>query len=220
MKLYSLPLSPYAARVRAAIYAKDLPVEIVAPPEDWRTSASYRQLNPLGRIPVLVLDDGTTLPESGVIVEYLEDAYPEPSLRPRAPEALARVRLITQVADLYVVQALMPLFFLFDAKEKDAAAIDAQLAKLDDGLAKLDSLLSPRTFAHGEKLTTADVWLTPVRFTLDGFMGFAGRPGLLDKHPRVAGYRDALQADRALERVWGEMTDGLKAFMQSRASGG
>ena len=75
MKLYSLPLSPYAARVRGAIYAKNLAVEIVTPPADWRTSPDFRALNPLVRIPVLVLDNGTTLPESGVIVEYFEDAF-------------------------------------------------------------------------------------------------------------------------------------------------
>jgi glutathione S-transferase len=168
---------------------------------------------------VLVLDDGTTIPESGVIVEYLEDARPSPPLRPRSPEALARVRLITQVADLYVMNTMMPLFALFDAKEKDTAAIDAQLAKLDDGLGKLDALLAPKSFAHAGQLTTADVWLTPVRFTLDGLMGFSGRAGLLDRHPRVAGYRDVARADAALGRVWREMTDGLEAFMMSRAGG-
>ena len=110
MKLYSLPLSPYAARVRGAIHAKRLNVEIVAPPDDWRTSPAYRALNPIGRVPVLVLDDGTSLPESCVIVEYLEDAHPEPTLRPRSAAGLAHVRLITQVADLYVMQAAMPLF--------------------------------------------------------------------------------------------------------------
>lgn len=219
MKLYSLPLSPYAARVRAAIYAKDLPVEIVAPPDDWQGSASYRALNPLGKIPVLVLDDGTTLPESGVIVEYLEDAHPQPSLRPRSPEALARVRVITQVAELYVMNVMGPLFLLFDAKEKDAAAIDAQVARLDDGLGKLDAMLEPKSYAHPGQLTTADVWLTPVRFSLDGLMGFSGRTGLLDRHPRVAGYRDVARGDATLGRVWGEMMDGLEAFMKRRASG-
>jgi len=59
MKLYSLLASPYAARVRAAIYAKNLDVPIVAPPPDWRASPEYRKLNPLVRIPVVILDDGT-----------------------------------------------------------------------------------------------------------------------------------------------------------------
>ncbi|MEA2953568.1 MAG: hypothetical protein QOJ96_3088 [Alphaproteobacteria bacterium] len=219
MKLYSLPLSPYAARVRGAIYAKNLPVEIVTPPDDWRNSAEFRAINPLGKVPVLVLDDGTALPESEVIVEYLEDKYPEPSLRPKSPEALARVRLITQVADLYVQQPMMPLFHLFDSAERDEAATEAQIKKLKDGLGQLDGLLQPGGYAYGDRLTTADVWLTPVRFSLNGLMSFSGRMDLLKRYKSVAAYAEAARADGILSRVWNEMAEGLQAFMASRGAG-
>lgn len=218
MKLYSLPLSPYAARVRGAIYAKNLPVEIVAPPDDWRSSPEFRAINPLVKIPVLILDDGTPLPESAVIVEYLEDKYPEPSLRPKTAEALARVRLITQVADLYVQQAMMPLFYLFNGAKRDEAAIEAQMQKLKDGLDHLDGLLQPGSYAFGERLTTADVWLTPVRFSLDGLMSFSGRTDLLKRYKSVDAYADIARGDGILNRVWQEMTEGLRAFMASRAA--
>ena len=211
-----MPLSPYAARVRGAIYAKGLSIDIVAPPEDWRTSPEYRQINPLVRIPILVLDDNTVIAESGVIVEYLEDAYPEPSLRPDTAEALAQVRLITQVADLYVMQAFMPLFSLFDAKTKDEAAITTQLGKLDEGLKHLEAMLLVGEFAFPGQLTTADVWLTPVRFTLDGLMSFAKRPSLLERHKAIAAYAETARNDAALGRVWDEMAEGLEAMMAAR----
>jgi glutathione S-transferase len=217
MKLYSQPLSPYSARVRGAIYAKNLPVEIVAPPADWKNSPEFLAINPLGRIPVLILDDGTALPESAVIVEYLEDAFPEPSLRPKSAESRARVRLITEVADLDVQQAMMPLFYLYDTGAPDTAAIEAQMQKLQAGLGHLDGLLTPGSYAFGDRLTTADVWLTPVRFSLDGLMAFTGRSNLLDKHKAVAAYADAARADGILDRVWQEMTEGLRAFMAARA---
>jgi glutathione S-transferase len=218
MKLYSLPLSPYAARVRGSIYAKDLSVEIVTPPADWRTSPEYRALNPLVRIPVLVLDDGATIPESDVIVEYLEDAFPQPSLRPPTAKELARVRLITQVADLYVMQAVMPLFYLYDAKTRDEAEIEAQMAKLEDGLKQLDRLLVPGKLAAGTRLTTADVWLTPVRFTLAGFIDFSRRAGLLDNYPAIAAYADVARAEPSLGRVWREMEGGLEILKTTRAA--
>ena len=211
-----MPLSPYAARVRGAIYAKGLSIDIVAPPEDWRTSPEYRQINPLVRIPILVLDDNTVIAESGVIVEYLEDAYPEPSLRPDTAEALAQVRLITQVADLYVMQAFMPLFSLFDAKTKDEAAITTQLGKLDEGLKHLEAMLLVGEFAFPGQLTTADVWLTPVRFTLDGLMLFAQKPGLLDTYKAITAYAETARNDAALGRVWDEMAEGLEAMMAAR----
>jgi glutathione S-transferase len=218
VKLYSLPLSPYAARVRGSIYAKGLGIEIIQPPADWRTAAEYRRINPLVRIPVLLLDDNTVIPESGVIVEYLEDAFPKPSLRPDTAENLARVRLITQIADLYVMQALMPLFSLFDTKKKDKEAIAAQLAKLDEGLSHLEAMLLAGEFAFPGQLTTADVWLTPVRFSLEGLMSFSGRRDLLDKHKIIASYADTARNDAALGRVWDEMSEGLAAMMAKRAS--
>lgn len=216
MKLYSLPLSPYAARVRGAIYAKKLPVEIVAPPADWRTSTTYRALNPLVRIPVLVLDNGTSIPESGVIVDYLEETHPNPPLLPKTAEERARVRVIVSVADHYVMQEIMPLFFLLDSQDGDDSEIEAGFAKLAKGLGHLDRLIDANAYATGGRLTAADVWLTPVRFTLDGLMGFSGRTTLLDDYKAVAGYAKVAQRDPALGRVWQEMTDGLAAMMKSR----
>ncbi|MDE1149433.1 MAG: glutathione S-transferase family protein [Azospirillaceae bacterium] len=220
MKLYSLPLSPYAARVRAAIHAKGLAIDIVAPPADWRTSAEFRALNPLVRVPVLMLDDGTGLPESAVIVDYLEEAFPEVPLHPVSPRDRAQVRLVTAVADQYVMREMGPLFGLFDTKNRDEAAITAQLAKLDAGLGQLDALLAAHagTYAFGNQVTTADAWLTPIRYTLQGLMGFSGRTELLDRHKAVARYADTLRTSPALARVWDEMEDGLRAFMARRAA--
>ncbi len=220
MKLFSLALSPFAARVRAAIHAKSLPVEIIAPPPDWRTSAEFRKLNPLVRIPVLVLDDGAALFESGVIVEYLEDAFPERPLRPRAPKDLARVRLITQIGEQYVMPAIMPLFGLFDTRTRDEGAIAAQVGKLDTALQQLNHLLRPGAYAVGDRLTTADVWLAPLRYTLEGLMSFSGRTELLDRHHAVKSYVGVAQNDPHLGHIWREMDDGLKVFMASRAAGG
>jgi glutathione S-transferase len=218
MKVYSLPLSPYAARVRAAIYAKRLTVEIAAPPDDWRTSLAFRALSPTGRIPVLVLDDGSGLPESGVIVEYLEDAFPDPSLRPRSALGVARVRLIAEVADRYVMQALMPLFGPLEAPVRDPAAIAARFETLDAGLQLLNSLLDADAYAVGHRLSTADLWLAPIRFSLDGLMGFSGRADLLARHKSIAAYADVVRRDSALSRVWQEMSDGLRAFMAARSA--
>jgi len=218
VQLYSLPLSPYSARVRGSIYAKGLSVAITAPPEDWRTSHEYRRINRLVRIPVLLLDDGTVIAESGVIVEYLEDAFPVPSLRPDTAEGLAQVRLITQVADLYVMQALMPLFELHDAKKKDKQAIAAQLVKLHEGLTHLEAMLLAGEYAFPGQLTTADVWLTPVRFAIGSLMGFARLPKLLDKHKVIASYEETARNDAALGRVWDEMAEGLEAMMAKRAA--
>ncbi len=220
MLLYSLPLSPYSARVRGAIYSKGLSIDIKLPPPDWRTSADFRSLSPFARIPVLVLDDGTAIPESGVIVEYLEEAFPATPLLPAKAEARAHVRFVTQAIDTYVMSPMLSLFFLLDAKPRDEAALHAGFAKLDDGLSRLEGLMSHGwPFACGDRVTLADVWLTPVRFSLDGLMGFSGRGDLLDTHPHLRRYVQAVKGDGALGRVWQEMVDGLASFYAGRAEG-
>lgn len=218
VKLYSLPLSPFAARVRAVIHAKNLDVEIVEAPADRARSPDYHALNPLGRVPVLVLDDGTALPESGVIVEYLEDAFPTPPLRPTGAADRARVRLITQIAENYVTVAMMPLFGLLDARHRDHPAISAQFAKFDEALGHLERMLTPGRYAFGDRMTTADAWLTPMRFAIGGLMAFAGRPDLLADRPAIAGYDAVAKADPHLGRVWTEMEEGMKLFMARRGA--
>ena len=99
MRLYSENNSPFSAPVRIAIYAKALDIEIVAPPGGLR-SAQYHTINPLGTIPCLMLDDGTRLPESAAIMEYLEEKFPDPPLLPVTPEARAQVRLLQRIGEL------------------------------------------------------------------------------------------------------------------------
>src|SRR5262249_11459680 len=77
MKLYQTCPSPFPTRVRLCLYAKGLSPEIIEPPGFHATRESkgdYFAVNPLGRVPALITDDGHALPESEVICEYLEDA--------------------------------------------------------------------------------------------------------------------------------------------------
>ena len=88
MILYSEPTSPYSAVVRVAVYAKQLAIEIVAPPGGLK-SDEYRALSGTGTVPCLKLDDGSALPESTVILAYLDDKFPERPLLPAGAEARA-----------------------------------------------------------------------------------------------------------------------------------
>ena len=212
MKLYSVDLSPYAARVRIAIYAKKLPIEILPPPAGGPKSAEYLALNPMGRIPVLVLDDGTPIPESETIVEYLEDAFPDPALRPHGPEAAARVRLIARVAELYVIIPLQGLFGQMDPTKRDAAVIEAGVAKLEEGLTYLESVMGEGGYAAGDKFTTADCEVTPVLFMVNAVLSGLGKLEIMAAHPKLNAYTETAKKDPVLAKVMGEMTEGLKAF--------
>src|SRR5258708_10789731 len=74
--LYHLPLSPYARKVRLVLAEKRLPVELHIE-KPWERRPEYLDLNPAGTVPTLVEDNGMVIPDSAVICEYLDEAYPE-----------------------------------------------------------------------------------------------------------------------------------------------
>lgn len=217
MKLYSFAVSPYAARVRIAIYAKKLPIEIVEPQFGAIKSPEYLALNPMGKVPVLVLDEGATIPESDTIVEYLEDAFPDPALRPQGAEAAARVRLISRVAEIYVKAPVFALFPMLQAKERDPEALEAGLKKLDDGIGYLERFMPDGPYAAGERFTTADCEVTPVTFFLNVVLSGLDRLELMAGHPRLSRYVTSAKKDPVLAKVLGEMAEGLKAFRAAQA---
>src|SRR5437763_2994836 len=91
--LYDAPRCPYCARARIILAEKDVEYETVEIDLDDRPAWIYEK-NPTGRVPVLE-EDAFVLPESAVILEYLEERYPDPPLLPldAAPRALARLTI-------------------------------------------------------------------------------------------------------------------------------
>lgn len=77
--LYHLPLSPYSRKVRLVLAEKRLPFELRIE-KVWEHRAEYLELNPGASVPTLVEGNGLAIPDSGVICEYLEEAYPDPPL--------------------------------------------------------------------------------------------------------------------------------------------
>jgi glutathione S-transferase len=89
VKLYDAARCPFCARVRIALAEKGFDYEPVEIDLDNRPGWIY-ELNPTGKVPVL--DDGFVLPESAVIMEYLDDRYPEQPLLPDDPKSRALAR--------------------------------------------------------------------------------------------------------------------------------
>ena len=90
--LYHLPLSPYARKVRLVLAEKRLPagLELEKP---WERRPDYLELNPAGTVPTLVEDNGAVIPDSSVICEYLDEAYPDPALPLMGDTILERVEV-------------------------------------------------------------------------------------------------------------------------------
>jgi maleylpyruvate isomerase len=167
MKLHGYFRSSAAYRVRIALNLKGLPVEHVSyhlRRGDQR-QPEYVAMNPQGLVPTLELDDGTALTQSLAIIEWLDEARPEPQLVPREPLARARVRAfayaiacdIHPVQNLKILKRLTRLNIGEEAVQDWARWINAQ------GLAACETLIAGTKgpFCFGTAPTLADVCLVP-----------------------------------------------------------
>ncbi|MFL5298406.1 MAG: glutathione S-transferase family protein [Phenylobacterium sp.] len=215
MKLYQTYASPFPTRVRLLLYAKGIEVEIVEPPgfhASTESKGDYLRINPIGRVPTLVLDDGRALPESEVICEYLEDAFPEPSLRPADAWARARMRLLSRICDFYVVMAMVPLFNLAGRSRRhwEPAAVEAAAGKLADALAYLEAYIGEDGYAVGGSLTQADGAIAPqLVLAAEWIPELFGTPDPLPGLPKLAAYWRAIQTDPIAARLIGETRDAI-----------
>lgn len=200
MRLYSENSSPYSAPVRVAIYAKGLDIEIVAPPGGLR-STQYHAINPLGTIPCLILDDGSRLPESSAIMEYLEEKFPAPALLPKSPEARACVRLLQRIGELHITAQTVELSHAAPNTEESAM----RLTRLVRGLSALQAVLSGEHFAAGPELTLADCQLAPALFRVPRVVEPLMHRDLIAAYPKVAHYIETSRAHPAIARTLDEM---------------
>lgn len=157
MKLHGTALSPYARKVRLMILEKGMQCEEVLSDLSDPDSAAKR-LNPLGKVPVLELDDGTALFDSVVIAEYLEAmSGPRliPAVGPQRWQTLTTAALADGLMDAVVTRLL--------EKRRDLAlqsesVFDKEEARVARILGALEELANPeRPFLCGDGLTLADL---------------------------------------------------------------
>ena len=188
--LYTADRCPYAARARIVLAEKGIAYEAVEIDLDERPAWIYEK-NATGRVPVYEEDEGLVLPESEVIMEYLEERYPEPPLWPADPAERATGRLLVEHFD----QLSRPYYALRRGDE------DAR-ERLGDELAKLDMVLAVRPFLSGREFGIADAaylpWIlraeTMLSVDLDPYPALAEWIGRTGERPSVAAETTLLAA--------------------------
>lgn len=159
MKLLSAPASPFARKVRIVLAEKriDCDIERVdVQPADNPVIAH----NPLGKIPALVLDDGTALYDSRVIVEFLDNASPIARLIPEDNRERVAVRCWEALADGVLDAGLLVRYeSLRPENERSATWVDRQAARVRRGLAQMQKDLGAKAWCVGERYTLADIAL-------------------------------------------------------------
>ena len=147
LTLYDAARCPYCARVRIVLAEKGIGYETHEVDLSDRPAWLYAK-NPSGRVPVLEEDDGLVLPESLVIMEYLEERVPEPALWPADPAERALGRLWLD---------------RFDARlgHEYYALRRGDPSRLDERLSDLDEALDAQPYLSGREYGLADIGYLP-----------------------------------------------------------
>ena len=157
MKLIASYTSPYARKVRIALAEKKIEYDFVEE-SPWAAQTTVPTYNPLGKVPVLVLDDGTTLFDSRVIVEYLDTVSPVSRLIPEPNRQRIVVKRWEALADGICDAAVaVVLESKRSARQQNKDWLDRQLRKIDLGLKELGNELGEKVWCNGEAYSLADI---------------------------------------------------------------
>jgi glutathione S-transferase len=157
MKLIGSITSPYVRKARIVLAEKKIDCEFVLD-SPWTAATQVPAHNPLGKIPVLVLDDGSSLYDSRVIVEYLDTGTPNNRLIPSSGRERIMVKRWQALGDgICDAAATALLESRRPVGEKSPSWIARQRGKVVSGLAGAASDLGEQTWCHGNAFSLADI---------------------------------------------------------------
>ncbi|KQT35375.1 glutathione S-transferase [Sphingomonas sp. Leaf412] len=221
MTLWDHPFSPYAQKVKIALREKELAFDTVVPGGIGTGGArgDFLAANPRAEVPALI-DGDVAVFDSTVILEYLEDAYPDRPMLPAAPADRARVRMVEDVVDTQLEAINWGLTEVRAFGRGRDGAADALLASAERQLAGmfawLERQLGAADWFTGDRFGWGDAAVAPY---LNGSVGHGHAPGgrLADWLARAnarASVADTLAEARAARTAGGGMGDVAKAVEQ------
>lgn len=200
MKLIGSLASPYVRKVRVVLAEKKL--DYVYELEDvWSAETAIHLCNPLGKVPCLIMEDGSSMYDSRVIAEYLDTLTPVCKLLPPNGRDRADVKVWEALADGVLDAAVLVRLekTLRPEAQQSTAWIDRQMVKVHAGLVTMSSNLRDSPFCKGNHYTLADVavgctlgWLD-FRFPQIDWRGdYANLAKLYDKLSERPSFKDTL----------------------------
>jgi glutathione S-transferase len=195
--LINATASPYARKVSIALIEKGLPFELLTE-VPWDDTTSTPLYNPLEKLPVLLLEDGSSIYESSYILQYLELKHPQPALLPPDVDGILAARRFEVLCD-GMCDAMVLTFF---ERMRGAAASPQWLArqqrKIDGGLKEIARLAGDRVWTVGDRFGLGDI----ATGTMLGYMSL--RFLEIDwrgRHPNLAALADRLERRPSFART-------------------
>lgn len=203
LELFLHPLSSYCHKVLIAFYENDIPFEVKRV-DDPTVAREWEALWPLKHFPILRdLERDRIVPESTIIIEYLQTHFPgRTKLIPDDPDLAWQVRLRDRICDNYLHSPMQKFAGdnLRPQGKKDPYGVADAGARFARALSLLDTEMAARTWAMGDAFTMADCAAAPAIFYGNRFFG-----PFRKTHPNALAYLDRLMARpsyaRALEEA-------------------
>jgi glutathione S-transferase len=174
-------------------------------------SGKLKEVSPIGRIPILKTDEGL-VPESEVIAEYIDELYPQQSLVGNAPMERANIRVLSRIADTYLMDNIFLALGQMRVPEPNQAIIDLLTAQVVRGVTALEEYLTADGYAAGgTELTRADCSLVPALYMCDRTLPRLGISNPVLGLVKTEAYWGRIQQNEHAARVIAEMDRGLKA---------
>jgi glutathione S-transferase len=201
--LHGVSASPFVRKVRVAFQEKGIPYDL-DPVMPFNVSPEYKKMSPLGKIPCYSPKPGVDIPDSSVIIAYVERTNANNSLYPENPEDYARALFIEEYGDSALVAAVGTVFFqrivgpMFMGQTTDEAAIKTALEQtLPPLLSWLDEQIKGKEFFVGNKLSVADIAIA------SPFVNFmhAGEKVDAAKYPNLAAFLERMHSRPSFRSV-------------------
>lgn len=206
--LYGSPLSTYTAKVRLALNWRGLAFE-EREPEGGYKSAAWSARVAMGTIPALD-HDGFLLAESEVILEYLEETFPDRPLLPAQPQARAVVRCLARLHDLHVEPQVRALFSLIKDPTQGSRLMSLKVS-LEDRLQRLATVAVASPCMAGSQPSLADCGFAVTLPLARRLFLELGQP--LEIPAKLWVWEDAMAADRTLQQTLAPWRDALEAWL-------
>jgi glutathione S-transferase len=209
MKLYAHPFSSYCQKALIALEENRTPFEYcMLSPDEPQHAAEHAALWPLKRFPLLV-DEGRTVPEASIIIEYLALNHPGPvRLIPEDAREALDVRLMDRFFDNYIMTPTQK--FVLDSlrapEQRDRAGVDDARTMLVTAYRWLDHTMRDREWATGGAFSMADCAAAPALFYAKKVVPFG------DGRPHLAAYFARLTERPSFARVLEEARPYLSLF--------
>lgn len=189
MKLIGSLTSPYVRKIRIVLAEKKIDYDLVVD-SPWVEGNQVAALNPLGKVPVLVLDDASPLYDSRVIAEYLDSVAPNNRLIPASGRERTNVKRWEALAD-GVLDASVAAFLESRRPdgERSPSWIERQRGKITRGLQAMSDELADQPWCHGNGLSLADIAagcaLAYVSYRLPDIPWVQRHPNLAQLHDKL-----------------------------------